>query len=144
MTSDGILVFDNPLGLDKSTLEYKWVQYKVQFHTADSVQSPVLEGFYPRLLMRPDTLWGWAVAINVSRDVQFGTGKQDKHAIEILAELKAARDSKAPVDFVDIYGEPFKCYVSSINEQAIEMHVDRPGPAPDVEMVAQVNLVQVG
>lgn len=144
MTSDGIKAFLNPLGLDKSTVEYKWIQYKIQLFTADSTQTPILEGFYPRLLMRPDTLWGWSMQIVASKDVQYGTGKQDMGAFDILDMVAAARDSKAPVTFTDVYGHEFQVYVSAVNEQAVEYHADRPGPHPDVEQVVQVNLVQVG
>jgi hypothetical protein len=144
MTSDGIREFNNPQGLDQSTLEYKWIQYKVQLYTADSSQSPILEGLYPRLLMRPDTLWGWNMQIVAAEDVQFGTGKQDMHVTNILEALSDARDSYAPVDFVDIYGNPYKVYVSAVNEQAVEYHAESAGPAPNVEQVVQINLVQVG
>ena len=144
MTSDGVHEFINPQGEDKSTLEYKNISFKIDFVSNASTATPVLEGIYPRLIMRPDTLYGWNMNIKASPRLQYGTALSHKTPKEIVDELQKHRDSKAPLDFEDIYGDKFKVYVSSINEAAIEEHVDRPGPAPEIEQMVTINLVQVG
>jgi len=144
LTSDGTKKFIEPLGEDKSTIEYVYVNFKIDFVSSDSTGTPILEGFYPRVLIRPDTLWGWSFTIKASQGVQYGTAQSDKTVIEILDELKVIRDSKAPVSFVDIYNDEYQVYITSVTESSIEQHVDRPGPAPDIEATVSLNLVQVG
>jgi hypothetical protein len=144
MTSDGIFEFKNPLGKDKSTLEYKNISFKVDFVTNASTNTPVLEGLYPRLIMRPDTLYGWNMQIKASPNLQYGTALSSKSPDDIIEELQEARDSKAPLDYEDIYGRTYKVYVSSINEAAVEEHVGRAGPRPEIEQIVTINLVQVG
>jgi len=144
LTSDGVKVFDDPLGTGETTLEYKNISYRVDFVSSDSTGTPILEGLYPRVLMRPDTLYGWSITVKAAEAAQFGTVVSDKTAKEIVDELKAFRDSKAPLPFVDIYEDEYQVYVSSVTENAVEYHVDRPGIAPDVEETVTINLVQVG
>jgi len=144
LTSDGVKLFNDPLGEDKSTLEYNYIEYSVDFVTDNSTGTPIMTGFYPRLLMRPDHLFGWSMLVTASKDAQYGTGKDDKTAYNILEDLQDARGSYGPVDYRDVYGDEYKVYISAINESAVEQHVDRPGPRPDVEQAVQINLVQVG
>jgi len=144
LTSDGTKKFMEPTGADKSTVEYEYINFKVDFVSSNSTGTPVLEGFYPRVLVRPDTLWGWGFTINASANAQYGTEQSDKTVKEILDELKVVRDSKAPVDFRDIYNDEYKVYITSVTETSIEEHVDRPGADPDIEARVMLNLVQVG
>jgi len=146
MSSDGVKAFTNPLGSTggHSTIEYKYIQFRIDFVTNVSTGTPVLEGFYPRLLLRPETLLGWSIQIPVAKDKQYGTMKLERSPKEAIDALKAARDSKAPVDFVDIWGDTYKVYVTAVEEQAVEEHIDREGPYSDIEFVARINLVQVG
>ena len=144
LTSDGTKKFIEPLGEDKSTVEYEYINFKIDFVSSNSTGTPVLEGFYPRVLIRPDTLWGWSFSVKASANVQYGTAQSNKTVKEILDELKAVRDSKAPVPFKDIYNDEYQVYITSVTESSIEEHVDRPGPDPDIEAQVMLNLVQVG
>jgi len=144
LTSDGTKKFIEPLGEDKSTVEYEYINFKIDFVSSDATGTPVLEGFYPRVLIRPDTLWGWSFTIKASKGVQYGTMQSDKTVKEILEELKRVRDSKAPVPFVDIYNDEYQVYITSVTESSIEEHVDRPGASPDIEAQVMLNLVEVG
>jgi hypothetical protein len=94
--------------------------------------------------MRPDTLYGWNMQIKASPNLQYGTALSSKSPDDIIEELQDARDSKAPLDFEDVYGRTYKVYVSSINEAAVEEHVGRSGPVPEIEQIVTINLVQVG
>ena len=155
LTTDGVKVFADPLGTGETTLEYKNISFYVGLNTVGptgnpwgdtglSSASPILQGLYPRLLMRPDTLYGWSFNIKASQHAQYGVGITDETAKEILDELKDYRDSYAPILFVDAYGEEYQVYVSSISEAAVEYHVGRPGPSEDIEQTVTINLVQVG
>jgi hypothetical protein len=142
LTSDGVKAFDNPYGEEDSTVEYRYIEYAIDLVSSNSTGTPVLAGFYPRLLLRPESIWGWSFLITAAGGAQHGVTKSSKTPHNILADLKEDRDSKAPIDFEDIYGETYQIYITAMNEAAVEEHVGRAGEFPEVEQAVQVNLVE--
>lgn len=144
VTRNGVTELRDPLGTPGSTLEYKNIQFRFDFVTNVSTQSPVLESFTVRLLMRPDTNYGYSMNIAAGVNLEVGTrvvGSRTPFAI--MRDLKKVRASKAPVVFIDPYGEKHLVYISAINRQLIEKLPEKPGVRPPIEARIQVNLVEV-
>lgn len=126
------------------TVEFKYLQLRVDFVTDSTTQTPVLEGLTVRFIMRPDTAYGYNFVIIGQRETMYGGLPDNRTAKEIIDDLHTARASKAPISFTDIHGTVHKVYVSQIVEQATEMHLEIEQEIPNVEFMIRVNLVEVG
>lgn len=144
ITSNGVTELTDPLGTGDSTIEYNNIQFRFAFVTDSSSQSPILQNFTVRLLMRPDTNFGYGFNIVATEHPEVG-GRMidDRRPAQIIADLHAARQSSAPVEFVDIYGVSHKVYISAINEQAVEYKGESPGATVNIEQRIFINLVEV-
>ena len=142
--SDGVTELTNPLSASyTNSIEYNHMVLRTDFVTDTDANSPILEDLTVRFLMRPDVAYGYSFAIVAASEAQFGTSAPDTRSVaEILADLKTARDSKSPINFIDPFGVTHKAYISSYNEQAVEWHGERRGLA-DIEHRVLVNLVSV-
>lgn len=145
INTSGITELTQPTGEEYSTLEYYWIQFRVDLVTTNSLFTPTFDGITLRVLMRPDTVYGYAFNIIAATEADYGVGETDtRYGKNIMDDLRSARDSKAPIEYVDIWGTSHQVYVTSINEVALEEHVDAMGPYPNVEQLITVNLVEVG
>jgi hypothetical protein len=135
--------YNIPASSGYSTVEYNYLQLRVDFVTDSAVQSPVLEGLTVRFLMRPNTFYGYAFDIVVKGNFEYASSTDERSAHTLVTDLKAARDSKSPIDFVDMEGINHKTYVSAINARLIENAVDETGPYPDLESLITINLTEV-
>ena len=140
--SDGITELTDPLGTGNTTLEYDYMNLAVDFYTGDSTLSPVLEDLTTRVLMRPDEAYGWAFSVVASKGAQYGSQVDDRTAKDIIDDLREARASKSPVEYIDPFGVTWKVYVSALQEQATEMHPDEGGAFPNIEHRIGVTLVE--
>jgi hypothetical protein len=130
-----------------ATIEFKYVQFRIDFVTDSAAQTPVLESLTVRFIMRPDVAYGYSFQIIGANRARYGQFTDSRSAKDIIDQLRTARDSKAPLAFQDIWGVARKVYVSSVQERAIERHLkDNTGSPnePSIEQVIQVNLVEVG
>ena len=146
ITADGITELDNPLGQADtfSTIEYHYMQIKVKLVTASAAQSPILEGITLRAMMRPDTYYGYNFIVVAASNPEYGTGRTEQRtAKQIMDDLKTARASYAPIEFVDLWGTTHDAYITAINTRPVEEHAERIGSVPNIEHVVQVNLVEV-
>jgi hypothetical protein len=66
----------------------------------------------------------------------------DRSTNQIVTNLKTARATTAPIEFVDIFGVSYYGYLTSINTQALERHADTPGAYPNIEMICNANFVE--
>lgn len=145
VSSDGVTELTDPLGTTDSTLEYYYLELKFQFQTSVTSQTPVLEDYTVRFLMRPDTLYGFRFSIVGSSHADWGGALDERTAYTVYQNLKTARDSKAPISYTNPYGDTYQVYVTSVQMQAIERHgIVQEGGQPDIEHRVLVNLVQVG
>lgn len=145
ITVPGITELTDPLGTGNSTLEYKNIQFEIAFFTDSAAQSPILESLTVRLIMRPETNFGYAFNIVATSNPELGTQTMDNRSpAQIIADLHTARQSAAPITFVDPFGISKKVYIASLSEQAVEYHSDRPSPTPNIESRININLVEVG
>jgi len=123
---------------------YKYVILIVQFHTNNSDQSPILEGMTLRFLLRPDVFYGYNFNVVAATHSLYGDNPDSRTAGEIIQELKMLRNSKHPVEFIDIYGLIHTVYVSSVTNTGVERHEDSDtGAMRNIETLCNLNLVEV-
>lgn len=145
INENGLTELSDPLGSGSySTLEYYYMQLKIVFVTDSVAESPILEGYTIRLLLRPDTYYGWSIMVVCATDAEFaGANYDDRTPAEILSDLETIRDSKAPVTFTDILGVDHKVYLTSVNSTVVEEHVDSSRGTNNLEANVLLNLVEV-
>lgn len=138
---NGITELTWPGGL--RTQEFKYIQLRFDFYTYVRAQSPILKGYTLRFLMRPEVAYGWNFNIVAADHFVYGEREDERTAATIIEDIKIARDSKAPISFVDIQGTEHFAYVSSYSESAQERNVDEEnGGIPSIESVVNVNIVE--
>lgn len=146
--TDGVVELTNPLGAAAgvSTLEYYWIQLKLKFVQDANFPyvSPQVEDVTLRVLLRPDAYYGYNFTIVAAKEVEDQMGATDTRDVKtIIDDLRTARDSKAPIDYIDPFGISRKVYISSMTGSAVENHVENIGAYPDIEEYIQINLVEV-
>lgn len=141
IAEDGITELRFPNTLD--TLEFKYIQLKVVFITTTATQSPVLEGLTLRFLMRPDVAFGWNMNLPLADNLIYGGMEYSRTAQDIWTDLKICRDSKAPLEYVDLDRITHKVYITSMTSQAVERNIDtEEGGIPSIERMVNLNLVE--
>ena len=138
VTQDGVTELDEPGG--EETREYNYLLVRVDFATADATQSPILESFTVRFLMRPDEGYGYSYDIILGGAAYEGQDYM-RTAGEMDEELEAARASKAPVEFTDHLGRVRHGYISAYTTRDIEENLVTYDNLKNVESVGHVNLV---
>jgi hypothetical protein len=141
ITNNGVTELKYPGG--QPTIEYKYISLKIKFITDSSAQSPILEGVHLRFMMRPDTVYGWSMSIPIAKNMEIGQTVESRMPLEIYKDLRTARDSKSPVEFVDIYGESYLVYITSISTDIVEWDRLEGGSSSVTEYAAVLNLVEV-
>lgn len=143
LISSGYNTLDNPRksSKGKSVLVYSKIQLKFVFVTDDAAQTPVLRGYSLRVLMRPESYYGWSFAVKAELGIQGGRSTRllldPKQVVDHIEEL---RDSGAPVDFTDIWGTQYPVYITSVSEIPLKADSSRIKNSPHY---IQVNLVEV-
>lgn len=98
----------------------KQVQLKLSLSTTDSSVSPIITAVILKAMMRPDVLYGVTCDVIVSDNLSDQNKLMGGHtAKEIKAALLAARDSKPPIQFTDLYGDTADAYLSSMRMNTI-------------------------
>lgn len=99
----------------------KRVQLKLNLQTTNSANTPVIRAAIIKQMMRPDVLYGVSFEAIVMDNLATPHGLALPHtADELRAALKAARDSKSPITFVDIHGSSASAYISSVRFILVE------------------------
>ena len=141
MLEDGVKEFTLPAGL--RTIEYKSIQLRVDFVTTTATETPILNGMTLRFLMRPEVAYGWNFDIIAADHFVYGEREDLRTAAKIIADIRAARNSKAPLEFIDLEGNTQYVYISSFSGTAQERNVDEEnGLTPSIESVLNINLVE--
>jgi len=141
ITSNGVTTLDNPGG--NLTVEYNYITIKITFTTNAAAQSPILEGISLRFIMRPEEAYGWSVMIPIAKDMELGVSRERRMPKKVISDLRAARNNKAPIEFIDISGEIYYVYVTAISSELVEWDRDEGGDSPITEMVVALNLAEV-
>jgi hypothetical protein len=117
ITINGITELKSPGTL--ITREFNHIQLRFDFITSDSTQSPILDSYTVRFIVRPDVRKGYNFNIVAASNLE-SEGRQDlRTGAEIEAELWSIRNSKSPIQFVDILGTTRYVYITSFKEQPI-------------------------
>lgn len=136
----GITELRNPTGTNLSTIEYNYIQLKFKFITTDSSQSPVLSSATLRVLLRPNEYYAYGFLVEASAQNQ----PDDRSTFQIWSDLQEARESKAPIDFIDVWGVPHKVYITALSENARSRSgADYRGGKEQIESLIRVNMVEV-
>lgn len=107
-----------------------------------TTSSPILEGLTLRFLMRPEVFYGYNFNIIGAENYVYGDVVDNRSPKDIRDELQAARDSKSPIEFIDIYGVSHKCYISSLSLLAVERHENSDDGTVNMENILNTNLVE--
>lgn len=140
ISTNGIVELNNPGG--EFTREFNYVQLRFDFITNNSAQSPILEGYSLSFIMRPDTRKGYNFNIYAVSNYEHGMYQDDRSAQEILDDLYEVRNSKRPVELIDIFGRSHRGYVTAIQEQPVYRVIEGDDNV-DIEVMYQINFVEI-
>lgn len=142
ITEPGIAELTTPSGANSK--EFNYLTLKFTLVTTDPTQSPVMEGYTLKFIMRPECRWGFNFWVLAETDEQWsGTSNPNRTAKEIRKELLAFRNSKAPVIFTDLLGEDHIGYITAVMGQPTQVNPGDENNPPEVGMRWQVNFVEL-
>jgi hypothetical protein len=136
---NGIIELKNPGG--SHTREWNYMQIRIDFVTGSATQTPILEGYSLSFIMRPDTRKGYNFNIIAASNYEHGDYQDDRSSQEMLDDLYAMRNSKSPVELIDIFGRSHVGYVTAIQEQPVYRVIE--GDEVDIEVMYNLNFVEV-
>jgi hypothetical protein len=140
--NNGITELEFPGGF--RTIEFNYALLRFDFITDTATQSPVLESYTLRFIMRPDVRWGYSFDIISSMNPEIEGMQDERTAAEIKADIRLVRDSKAPVAFIGLAGEEVYGYLTSVKEQPVYRTLSPDGSGEAyLEFVLSCNLVQM-
>jgi len=142
ITSKGIHQLDfsavNPV---TKTVEFRYLTIRLNF-VGTNTETAIIEGITVRFLMRPNVFYGWNMDIVAAQEYTFDGQVFEVSPQETLNFLKQIRDSKAPVEFVDIQGTVYYGYISAINVQSMELFEPATDSTTNLESIINVNFVE--
>lgn len=139
--SNGVIELSNP-GSNK-TREFDYANLRFDFTTDSSAQSPILESWTLRFIMRPNVLWGYSFYIVAANYGQHGVASDERTAAEIRDELLELRDSKSPIRLVDPLGITHYGYITSVQGQPDWRLPGEDGEPDEIEMRWLLNYTEV-
>lgn len=139
---NGMIDLKNPGG--SRTVEFNYMQLRFDFVTGSASLTPILEGWTLHFIMRPQTTLGYNFSVIAATHGTYGRFEDYRTAKDILDEIKAVRNSKAPVELVDMQGLSHIGYVTAIQETPVFSKVDDSEEGrDDIEYRYQVNFVVI-
>jgi hypothetical protein len=139
--TNGIIELKNPGG--SFTREWNYMQLRIDFVTGSATQTPILEGYSISFIMRPDTRKGYNFNVYAITEYEHGSYQDDRTAQEIMDDLYAMRNSKSPVELVDIFGRTHRGYVTAIQEQPVYRVIEGDETTVDIEVMYNCNFVEI-
>lgn len=136
---NGIITLNNPGGAP--TREFTYIQFRFDFITSNSAQSPILEGYTMRFIMRPLTKMGYSFTVIAANNYQYGLYEDNRTPQEIYNEIMEFRNSIAPITITDMFGVEHVGYLTSLQEQPIYRNVE--GSESQLELRYQLNFVEI-
>ncbi len=143
-TQEGMNELTAPGG--QQTVEFNYMILRFDFITDVAAQSPILESYTLRFIMRPETKMGYSMDVIVATDAQMDDElhTDERTSAQIKQDLRDLRNSKSPVEFVGLIGETILGYVSAIRERPVFRNGMSDGDEPYVEYIVNISLVEVG
>jgi hypothetical protein len=127
----------------QASREFNFLTFRFDFVTNDAEQSPILEGYTMRFIMRPNVLWGLGFDILTATDLQNSVGSDPRSQAEIRQSLFDLRNSKKPTTLVDPFGIVHYGYLTSVQgtvSYRIETDTEE---YPDIEMRYMCNFAEL-
>jgi hypothetical protein len=137
----GLTLLTSPGG--DRTIENYFIQIRIDFITDSATESPILNSYTLRFIMRPDTAIGYNFNILASTYYKGGVMEDERTAAEIVTEIRALRDSKAPIEMIDILGNSVWGYVTAIREQPTYISATDEQDPVDMEYFVNINFAAV-
>lgn len=125
------------------TREFNYMQLRFDFVTDSAAQSPILNGYTMRFIMRPNVMFGWNFDIIAATQLKDVYQESETSAVEVVREIRKLRDSKAPIEFIDILGDKTWVYITAMNEIPLYRRDSQEGEMADVEYSININLVSM-
>lgn len=141
LTTNGTIELTNPG--KEPTREFYWMQLKFVFVTDSATQSPVMEGYTVRFMMRPETAIGYVFNVIAEGQYRSDDRQDERDSIDILEEIRALRNSKSPIKMVDLLGDTMKGYITAITEQPVYRLTVDEDEEENIEYWISVNFVSV-
>lgn len=142
ITSKGIHHLDfSAFNSITKTVEFRYIIIRLDY-TATDTETPIVEGITLRFLMRPDVFYGWNLDIVASEEFTFDGQVFNVPPKDTIDFLKGLRDSKAPIEFIDLHGGQYYGYISAINVQSLELFEPASDGSTNIESIVNVNFVE--
>lgn len=140
---EGVIELINPGGF--RTIEFNYLNVRFDFVTDTATESPILEGYTMRFIMRPDVRWGYSFDVVATSYVENEGTQDERTAAEIKQDLRLVRNSKRPVSFIGLLGEEIYGYLTSMKEQPVyrTLSADGGDGTMYIEFVLSCNFVQM-
>jgi hypothetical protein len=128
-----------------NTKEFYFLQLRFDLITDTVDQSPILNAYTIRFIMRPDVEFGWNFNILSATGLRNDEGEDDERESQsIVRRIRELRNSKAPVEFVDVIGDTYVGYVTSMTEAPTYRQEPRENEEPDIEYMVTINFISIG
>lgn len=114
--------------------------------SSDGSETPVLYGMLLTYILRPPTIYGYAVQVIMSENQPTLSGNSDRKLTvrDRLAILEDARDSKTPLYFEDFLGHAAYVYPSAIRGEVVKINpTSSGGIAEDYEVHVTMSLIEI-
>jgi hypothetical protein len=141
ITSPGITQLDNPGG--SRTVEFNYIILRFDFVSDDSAETPILESYTLRFIMRPDVRWGYSFDIICASETEYEHMQDDRTASELKDDIRTARDSKSPIQFIGLLGETVYGYITSVKEQPVYRTLTTNEGTDYIEYILSCNFVEM-
>lgn len=127
-----------------NTKEFYFMQLRFDLITDSTDQSPILNGYTIRFIMRPDVEFGWNFNIIAATGLRNDEGADDERESQsIVKRIRELRNSKAPIEFIDVVGDTYVGYITSMSEIPTYRQELRDGE-PDIEYMVTINFISIG
>lgn len=138
---NGVTTLRNPGGA--LTREYNYIQFKFEIVTDTATESPILEGYTIKLLLRPEVAYGYSFDVPARSKAISGMDEDWKTSGEIKELIRDARASFSPISLISPTGDEMLGYITSYNENVVTLN-----PLPDdgeenAEMVIRCNFLEL-
>lgn len=142
IAASGVTILDTPNGLN--SVEFYYMQLRVDFVTTNASLSPVLEGLTLRFIMRPNVAYGQAFTVLLADELVYGTHQDPRTMMDLRTDLRTCRASAAPLAYTDPHGIDHFVYVSSLVENLSEEDVGQNADGSrSFQGTAHLNVVEV-
>lgn len=141
VTTNGTVELTSPGG--STSIQFTYIQFRFDFVTDSSAQSPILEGYCLIFIMRPDVRYGYSFDIVISTNLEYEGEVDTRTAADIASALRTLRDSKAPITLTNLIGESVLGYLSAIRENPVSRTLDQDAGTDSIEYIMSVSFVAI-